>query len=131
MEELKGDEVSTEAGWTEVPEGMRAFVASNGLPADAYQLRGLFRYVRLNPRLWSSARTTSPLETAAMLQRELGGEGALEAEAVEWLPGFFRLPHSASISDSDLYGHPSLLCATSSELMCRAQLEHAGTRRAR
>ena len=103
--ELKGDEVSPgEVGWTEVPEGMRAFVASNGLPADAYQLRGLFRFVRLNPRLSSSARTTSPLETAAVLQRELGGE----AEAVEWLPGFFRLPHSASISDSDLYGRLAL-----------------------
>lgn len=102
MELKEGGEVSTEVGWAEVPEGMRAFVASNGLPADAYQLRGLYRFVRLNPRLWS-ARTTSPLETAAVLQRELGGEGALEAEAVEWLPGFYRLPHSASISDSDLY----------------------------
>jgi hypothetical protein len=118
MELKEGGEVSTEVGWAEVPEGMRAFVASNGLPADAYQLRGLYRFVRLNPRLWS-ARTTSPLETAAVLQRELGGEGALEAEAVEWLPGFYRLPHSASISDSDLYSHPPpLLCATTRWWAC-------------
>ncbi len=112
--ELKGDEVSTEVVWTEVPEGMRAFVASNGLPADAYQLRGLFRFVRLNPRLWPSARTTSPLETAAVLQRELGGE----AEAVEWLPGFFRLPHSASISDSDLYGRLALRDVKCADVSC-------------
>jgi hypothetical protein len=121
-----------------VPEGMRAFVASNGLPADAYQLRGLYRFVRLNPRLWATPTTTAltiptststsssgttaatvsvPSENAPLageavattLALALGGgaDSPLVVEPVEWLPGFYRLPHSAALSDSDLYLHPA------------------------
>jgi len=95
-----------------VPDSMRAFMASNNIPEDAYDIppdgaSGLSRFVRLNPR-----RRLPPSQGApdrqlwlSQLQTDLRAEKLAE---VTWLApwGFFRLPPATPLHDSPACAPP-------------------------
>jgi hypothetical protein len=72
------------------PPAFRAFLQTNDIHPENYNIASVPRYFRL-----VRAATLRPEELAASLHAR--------CEAVEWLPGYWRLPGDVKIAGSDAY----------------------------
>lgn len=69
---------------------MAAFMKENNIPNDAYDIKVLSRFIRINPK--------KPI-TIAELKQQLG----TTPQPVPWFPSFYRLPRDVPISSTPAY----------------------------
>ena len=100
------------------PPAFLAFLKENDIHPDNYRVLDVPRYVRVNPR---SSLTVDELE------RQL----QTRCEAVEWLPGFFKLAADVKIAGCEAYRQGDLYGIDVSSSPIAFVLRRVATARAR
>eukprot|EP01089_Gocevia_fonbrunei_P014194 TRINITY_DN3830_c0_g1_i1.p1 TRINITY_DN3830_c0_g1~~TRINITY_DN3830_c0_g1_i1.p1 ORF type:complete len:246 (+),score=39.84 TRINITY_DN3830_c0_g1_i1:78-815(+) len=73
-----------------LPLSFHQFIEHNNIPLTAYNIQTLYRFLRINPR--------NPISITE-LESQLG----CSVEPVPWLQGFYRIPHSIKIANTQAY----------------------------
>eukprot|EP01127_Copromyxa_protea_P012559 TRINITY_DN3292_c0_g1_i1.p1 TRINITY_DN3292_c0_g1~~TRINITY_DN3292_c0_g1_i1.p1 ORF type:complete len:393 (-),score=79.36 TRINITY_DN3292_c0_g1_i1:122-1300(-) len=81
--------------WDEFPESLKLFMQQNEIPPDAYDIKSLSRFIRVNP--FNSV-------TLEVLTEQLRKESPeVEVQEVGWLPGFYKVDAGVKIASVDAY----------------------------